>query len=182
VRELRITLGILSLGIALSIYALNTPTAEEALSAKQLLELLDSYKNHQYPRQQKQSKNLSFEYALDQKVKSWNNRRQKLKDLVTSRLKSQIENECKKEGMSYEGFLSGTYGSEFFIQELRSLDVAKVSREDALIRTLELESMVEQLELYNNVSPYSWNLSPDEVNALELKLSELPFRVGTLQD
>ncbi len=178
-RRLKIIFGILSFNLTLSIYALNAPNSEEALSAKQLLELLDSYKKHQYPRQKDTKKNLNFEYALDQKVKSWNNRRQKLKELVTARLNAQIQNECIKEGVSYEGYLSGSYGSDFFIKEVQSLDIAKVSREEALIKTLELESMVEQLELYNNVSPYTWNLNPDEVNAIELKLGELPFKVGT---
>lgn len=160
----------------------SAPTPEEALSAKQLLELLDSYKQNQITRKKAAPKNLSFEYALDQKVKSWNLRRQKLKELVSNRLKAQLESECKKEGMSYDGFLAGAYGAEFLIKEVRSLNLAQSSREQALIKTLELEALVEQLELHNNVSPHTWNLSPEEVNDLELKLSELPYKVGTLNE
>jgi hypothetical protein len=147
-------------------------------NAKMLIKMLDSLESRRALAEVKIP--LSIEFSLKDKIEDWNTRREKLKRLVYWRLRDRLVRESNKLQMSLNGLMSGHYGAELFMREVKSFDIAKSSRESALLENLLLESFADHLREHGNLNPIAWNLASDEWNDLEIKLDEIPAKVGSL--
>lgn len=123
---------------------------------------------------------LSLEFSIKDKIKNWNVQRERLKKVLYWRLKEQLLKESRKENMSFKGFMSGPYAAELFMKEIKGFDVGKATREEALLENILLEAFADHLREHSNLDPVAWSLGPDEWNDLEIKLDQIPAKVGTI--
>jgi hypothetical protein len=121
---------------------------------------------------------LTVKLSQAQRIRQWNKLRSKLKQKISVVVKSDIKIAAKNEDMSERGFLSGVYGAKYFRAELEATNVEKLTRAEALLKTLILETISDKLKDHSNFDLTRWGLSPEETRALLEKIETIQNKIG----